>query len=386
MKKITRAATAAVAAIALALLPAMSASAAATQTATITQDWGYQYTTLLNPAKTIQAVIDYENDAVYLVDLASHAVTQVTDSAATFSDPYRAAFTPDGAHIYVSNYTDDSLSVIDVATATVVGTFVTTNSENTAVGVSPDGTRLVTTDDYGYAYLYDLSNADAPIGSGDAVSNEIIGVYFPSSTTALLVDEYGYLYTMNLTDGSVSSRFGDGLSSYEYGVCASKDVSTVYIPGYYSSGSGSLFAIDAVSGSVSTIDLSALAPSDGYFGCDVSDNNTIFVSDEYHPAVVVVDGATKTPKSVVTISGLAPDTIVPPSYPNGVANGINAISDCSFIVDGYYGNAAIVDACEAALPNTGVDTVVMSSAAAGGLALVALGALAVVLVRRRATR
>ena len=381
MKRITRAALAATAAIALAIIPAMSASAAATQTATITQAWGYQYQTLLNPAKTIQAVIDYENGDVYLVDVTTNSVTQVTDSGATFDDPYRGAFTPDGATLYVGNYGDNTISIIDVATATVTGTFSVQSDEVTAIGVSPDGSLLITTDDYGSAFLFDLSNAGAMIGIGAPVSSEINGVYFQSATQALLVGDDGALFTMNLTDGTVSLAFGDATAS-SYGVCASPDLSTIYMPDY--DNGDVLYVIDAATGDVTDIDLTSLVTSDGFGLCDVSPDGTILVTDWYNPVVLVVDGATKTAKSAINISGLTGD-VSDPLYANGVTDGINAISDCKFIVNGYYGNGAIVDQCPS-LPNTGVDTVAMTAATAGGLALVALGALAVVLVRRRATR
>jgi len=387
MKNITRTVVSALATVSLVVLPAVGATAAPTQTATITQAWGYQYSTLVNPSGTIQAVIDNYNGAVYIVDLMTNTATQVTDSGATFDDPYRGAFSPDGSTLYVSNYGADSVAIVDVSTANVTGAVLTNNDENMGIGVSPDGTKLVLNDDYGNIAVYDIANSYNQIGTVQSVSNEVIGVYFPDNSTALLVDEYGYLQNVNLTDGTTSAAYGDGTAN-SYGVCATSDLSTFYMPNY---SGGSVEAIDAATGAVTSIDVTSVISSTSFALCSVSkDNKKVFFTDwnndDLKALVGVVDATTKTASGTIEITGLAADDPTNPSYPVGLTDGINVFSDCKFIVDGYYGNAAIVDFCEPTLPNTGVDTVTMGVAAAGGLTLVALGALAVVLVRRRATR
>lgn len=389
MKKITHILSAAVAAVALAVTPPLAAQAAPTQTATITQAWGQQYQTLVNPADTMQAVIDNENSAVYFVDLATNAVTQVTDTNTTFNSPYRGAFSPDGTQLFIGNYSSGAVSVINVSTATVIDSFFVDDDEATAIGVSPDGNTFIFTDDHGYIFRYDIANNYNVIGSSQSIPNEAIGMYFPSATSALIVDEYGYLYNYDLTTGTIGSGYGDALPDYSYGVCASPDLSTIYVTDY--ANGQNLYAIDSASGAVTTIDLTSVNSSTSYATCSVSkDGKKVFVTDwnndNSKAVVVTVDATLKTATGVIDITGLAADDPTSPSYPVGLTDGINVFSDCKFIVNGYYGNAAIVDFCEPELPNTGVDTVAMDLAAASGLALVALGALAVMFVRRRASR
>src|SRR6185436_1361484 len=54
--------------------------------------------------------------------------------------PSDVAFTPDGAHAYVTNYDTTTVSVIDAATRTA--TPVTVGANPISVAVSPDGSKV----------------------------------------------------------------------------------------------------------------------------------------------------------------------------------------------------------------------------------------------------
>ena len=385
MKKFTRGLFTSVVALSLALAPAVSASAAPSQIGTMTQQWDYHYSSPVTSDGNIQAVIDYNNDEVYLVNKTTLTITQVADPNNDFDGVYYGAFSPDGTKLYVTNYNVSSVSIIDVATATVTSSpdFVL---NPVGIGVSPDGTRLVLTTYANEVAVFDLtSNSYAQIGSTVATgSSTPFGVFFTNASTALVVSEYGELNTVNLNDGSVSAAFGDG-SAYGYGACASPDMSTIYMPNYVGA---SLYVISASTGAVSEVDLSSQTATGSLALCAVTSQNKVLITDwGLNSEVLVVDGSTKQFVTTISLSGLQESS----PYP-GLTDGISIMSGCQAYVDGYYGNVAQIqldedycDAASEALPNTGVDTVAMSSAAAGGLALVALGALAVVRVRRRIT-
>ena len=56
------------------------------------------------------------------------------------SGPSSVAFTPDGAHAYVTNFVGSSVSVID--TATRIATSITVDANPISVAVSPDGSKV----------------------------------------------------------------------------------------------------------------------------------------------------------------------------------------------------------------------------------------------------
>src|SRR5262249_43415822 len=56
--------------------------------------------------------------------------------------PWGVAVTPDGSKVYVANHADGTISVIDTATNTVVGSPITVGSFPAGVAVAPDGSKV----------------------------------------------------------------------------------------------------------------------------------------------------------------------------------------------------------------------------------------------------
>jgi YVTN family beta-propeller protein len=52
------------------------------------------------------------------------------------------AVTPDGSKVYVANFLDTTVSVIDTATNTVVGSPITVGAAPVGVAVTPDGSKV----------------------------------------------------------------------------------------------------------------------------------------------------------------------------------------------------------------------------------------------------
>jgi YVTN family beta-propeller protein len=80
-------------------------------------------------------------DTVSVIDIATHTVTSTITVGET---PTSVGFTPDGAHAYIANGGSGTVSVIDTATNTVTTT-ISVGSSPEVVAVSPDGARVYVT-------------------------------------------------------------------------------------------------------------------------------------------------------------------------------------------------------------------------------------------------
>ena len=77
-----------------------------------------------------------------VIDIARRAkVTSIALGESCLCVGERAAVSPDGTRIYVSNYWSNTVSVVDTATNTVIRTFAVHQFPG-ALAPSPDGTRL----------------------------------------------------------------------------------------------------------------------------------------------------------------------------------------------------------------------------------------------------
>lgn len=382
MKKSLRALVAGVAALGLALTPAMTAQAATTQTGTITQTWSYQYASAVSPDGNIQVVLNYDYDLVYFVYQDTDTVVQIADMG-TIDGPISAAFSPDGSKVFVSNYNSD-ITVIGVAQEAISDTITTPNSENLAIGVSPDGTRLVLTDDYADVTVYDLTDPSYPqVGSNQDITGDSIGVYFVSNSVAYTVSDSGEFDVVDLTTGLVTDSYG-GIPVDAYGTCAPSDLSTVVLV----DGTSVEFLDPLTGDSQGNADLSTVAGTSDLTLCTFTPAGYILVTDWGSSSAQIYIVDSKTQKYIETVA-LHFDG---PSYTP--SNAVNLMTGCEVFVAGYDWNVAVVQLddlycnppSDPELPNTGVDTTVMTIAAATGFGVIALGALALVVARRRATR
>ena len=95
-------------------------------------------------------VANFNDDTVRVIDTTSGTVDGLP--IAVGNQPYGVTFSPDGTLAYVANYGDNTVTVIDTATRTVVDINpATPGVDNIQVGsypadvaVSPDGTVYVT--------------------------------------------------------------------------------------------------------------------------------------------------------------------------------------------------------------------------------------------------
>ncbi len=91
----------------------------------------------VDAAPPLAFVTSTANDSVSVFDTATNTVV---DTIEGFGSPFYIAISPDGTRAYVSNEDLDTISVIDTATRTVVATIPVGDSPR-GVAFTPDGTR-----------------------------------------------------------------------------------------------------------------------------------------------------------------------------------------------------------------------------------------------------
>ncbi|MCZ8517314.1 beta-propeller fold lactonase family protein [Paenibacillus filicis] len=82
------------------------------------------------------------------------------------SGPSAIAITPDGSRAYVANFGNDTVSVINTETNTVMATVtLPAGSQPTAIAITPDGSR---------AYVANFGNAANTVSVINTASNTVI--------------------------------------------------------------------------------------------------------------------------------------------------------------------------------------------------------------------
>ena len=121
--------------------------------------------------------------SVVIVNVANDAATGIIDdSAHYFNNPFSIAITADGAKAYVPNFSNNSVSVIDLATSTVTG-FVTdlgspTFNNPIAVSFSADGAQAYVVNETGNS----VSVIDV---ASNTVTSSIAGYHTPGAVAFL---------------------------------------------------------------------------------------------------------------------------------------------------------------------------------------------------------
>jgi len=104
---------------------------------------GYGLTALPVVAAPFAYVTNGGDNSVSVIDTTTNTV--VGDPIPVGSFPIGVAVTPDGKHAYVVNVDSNSVSVIDTTTNTVVGDPIPVGSGPVGVAVTPDGKHAYVT-------------------------------------------------------------------------------------------------------------------------------------------------------------------------------------------------------------------------------------------------
>ena len=92
---------------------------------------------------TFAYVANGASDNVSVIDVATNTV--VGSPIPVGDTPLGIAITPDGTTAYVANFASNNVSVIDVATSTVVGSPIPVGSSPNGIAITPDGTTAYVT-------------------------------------------------------------------------------------------------------------------------------------------------------------------------------------------------------------------------------------------------
>jgi YVTN family beta-propeller protein len=109
------------------------------------------------------------DNTISVIDTATNTVIATIPVG---SLPAGVAVTPDGSKVYVANENGNNVSVIDTATNTVVGSPIPVGGTPICVAVNPDGSKV-----------YVTNRADNTISVIDTATNSVLR--FPSATSPL---------------------------------------------------------------------------------------------------------------------------------------------------------------------------------------------------------
>lgn len=154
---------------------------------------------------TIQVTDSHGNTAYanLTITAAPNPAVSPTNTIGVGATPYTTAFSPDGSTAYVADFGSKSVSVINVATGTVVAT-IPTAGQPESVSVSPDGSKLLIVNYTGGVQI--LSTATLSTATKITASGVYAGAWSADSSTVYLL---GYsssgsvLYTANAATGTI---------------------------------------------------------------------------------------------------------------------------------------------------------------------------------------
>lgn len=122
------------------------------------------------------------------------------------TDPTGLAILPDNSRLYVSNTADDTVSVIDLVTGTVLSPVITVGIEPKGVAISPDGARVYTAD-YGTTAVIGTGTVSIINTATDTVKASLTNVISP---IAVSITPDGYRGYVSNTSHDLSQLGGPG--------------------------------------------------------------------------------------------------------------------------------------------------------------------------------
>ena len=168
-------------------------------------------------------VANYGDSSVSVINTATNTVV-TTVSVGSY--PWDLAMSPDGSRVYVVNYYADSVSVIATATNAVVAT-VGVGSYPQAVAVSPDGSRVYVAN-YGGDSVSVINTATNAVVATVSVGRRPSGVAVsPDGSRVYVPIEDSKVKVINTATNAVVATVGVG--SYPYGVAVGPGGSPVYV-------------------------------------------------------------------------------------------------------------------------------------------------------------
>jgi YVTN family beta-propeller protein len=226
-------------------------------------------------------VSNYGDDTVSVIDTATD---RVVTNIPVGDQPKGVAISPDGTHVFVSSFRSDIVSVIETATDRVL-TNIPVENNPTGITVSPDGTRVYVSNQESQrvSVIDTVTNRvlwNIPVGGaprGVAINPDGTRVYVANSNsgTVSVID--------TATDRVVTNiRVGDR----PYGIACSPDGTRVYVTIY---GDDTVSVIDTTTNRVVTYIPVGSYPTDVALS---PDGTRAYVANHLDDTVSVIDTAT----------------------------------------------------------------------------------------------
>ena len=290
----------------------------------------------ISPNGQTMYVSNFSSNTISIVDVATNTVTGiVSDPESTLHGVYGVVFNPNGQTAYVINsYSPYNISIVNTATNTVTGIVDTTAApllEPFYMAITADGTTgYVANADSGYVTVVDLTtnattqNIVLP-GSDNYVTNIVIA---PNGTTAYASTNYTGVYILDITNNTVSGSVASGTFNYPYAMAITGDGSTLYVSNFYGN---TVSVVDTATNTQTALvtDLNPATFNEPYGMALSKDNSTLYVVNDAGNSVSIVNTSTNAVTGLVT--DLNPATFDAPQTiaitPNGeygyVTNAVN---------------------------------------------------------------
>lgn len=156
-----------------------------------------------------------------IVDATTFGVTAIP-----VGSPRGVAVHPDGSKIYVVNYFNDQLNVLDAVTLSVIGSPIDVGVSPIGIAVSPDGTRVYVTNESSGTLSVINASTNAVVATV-TVGNNPAGVTV-TPDNALVYVANSLSGTVSVIDAGTNMRIGDvHVGNHPYGI--SNDGAQVYV-------------------------------------------------------------------------------------------------------------------------------------------------------------
>ncbi|MBW2405944.1 MAG: YncE family protein [Deltaproteobacteria bacterium] len=257
-------------------------------------------------------VSNYGDDSVSVIRTSDNTVidtdpsTVETDPIPVGDGPSGISVTPDGAYVYVTNYRDKTVSVIDTSTYTVIDPIITMEAAPIGVSVTPNGV---------YAYVSNfLDHTVSVIRTWD---NAVID-----------------------TDPNTVETDPIPVGNYPFGISVTPNGAYAYVSNY---GDDSVSVIRTSDNTVidtdpSTVETDPIPVGDGPFGISVTPNGAYAYVNNYHDNTVSVIRTSDN-----TLVDTDPNTVEIDPIPvgNQPYGGIAVSPDGNFVYVGNYGDGTV---------------------------------------------
>jgi len=292
--------TALLAAAALVVTVRSTAHAALTPETTIPVG-DFPASVAVSPDGTTVYVTRILDDTLSVIDTSTNTVI---DTVTVGHRPDSVAVSPDGTTVYTANSLDDTLSVIDTSTNTVIAT-VTVGDDPDSVAVSPDGTTV-----------YTANFSDDTLSVIDAATKTVIGtVTVGDGPRSVAVSPDGTtVYVANSLDDTLSVIDTSTMTVIDTVTVGDDPVSVAVSPD-----GTTVYTANSVDDTVSVIDTSTMTVigtvtvGDGPRSVAVSpDGTTVYVANTFDGTLSVIDTSTMTVIDTVTVGGGSRSVAVSP--------------------------------------------------------------------------